>query len=225
MAEAHDPTTSRPENSSSSKTDGNEAGGFECNICFDLARDPVITLCGHLYCWPCLYRWFWGHSRAHECPVCRALVVEEKVIPLYGRKKTPVDPRSKPIPGIESSSRPAGQRPETTPAAEDSNFADVVLGLMGGFVPLASATFGNFGMAAGFGGMFSPFVGVQFHGLLNPNGYGATTGYSNGYASSYRNSEGRVNRGSRRAAQSDDENLTKILLVIFILVLITFLTM
>lgn len=29
---------------------------FECNICLELARDPVVTLCGHLYCWPCLYR-------------------------------------------------------------------------------------------------------------------------------------------------------------------------
>ena len=29
---------------------------FECNICLDLASHPVITLCGHLYCWPCLYR-------------------------------------------------------------------------------------------------------------------------------------------------------------------------
>ena len=29
---------------------------FECNICLELAQDPVVTLCGHLYCWPCLYR-------------------------------------------------------------------------------------------------------------------------------------------------------------------------
>ncbi len=29
---------------------------FDCNICLELASDPVITLCGHLYCWPCLYR-------------------------------------------------------------------------------------------------------------------------------------------------------------------------
>jgi E3 ubiquitin-protein ligase RNF5 len=30
---------------------------FECNICLELASEPVVTLCGHLYCWPCLYRW------------------------------------------------------------------------------------------------------------------------------------------------------------------------
>ena len=29
---------------------------FECNICYEIAREPVVTLCGHLYCWPCIYR-------------------------------------------------------------------------------------------------------------------------------------------------------------------------
>lgn len=29
---------------------------FDCNICFDSARDPVVTQCGHLYCWPCLHQ-------------------------------------------------------------------------------------------------------------------------------------------------------------------------
>lgn len=29
---------------------------FECNVCLEPLQDPVCTLCGHLYCWPCLYR-------------------------------------------------------------------------------------------------------------------------------------------------------------------------
>ena len=33
-----------------------DSSAFECNICYDLAQSPVVTLCGHLYCWPCLYR-------------------------------------------------------------------------------------------------------------------------------------------------------------------------
>lgn len=37
--------------------DGPERSAFECNICYDVAESPVVTLCGHLYCWPCLYRW------------------------------------------------------------------------------------------------------------------------------------------------------------------------
>lgn len=33
-----------------------EGGSYDCNVCYDTAREPVVTLCGHLYCWPCLYR-------------------------------------------------------------------------------------------------------------------------------------------------------------------------
>lgn len=33
-----------------------EATAFQCNICYELAKEPVVTLCGHLYCWPCVYR-------------------------------------------------------------------------------------------------------------------------------------------------------------------------
>lgn len=225
MAGAHDPTTSMPQSSSSAGS--NEAGDFECNICFESARDPAITPCGHLYCWPCLYMWLRGHSQAHDCPVCKALVVEEKVIPIYGRGKNPVDPRSKPVPGVEIPNRPAGQRPETAHPhpSEDANLANVLLGVMGGFMPIASATFNDFGMAAGFGGAFSPLFSVQFHGLPNQSSYGGSTGYRNGYAGQFHNREGRPNREGRRAMQAEDENLTKILLVIFILVLLTFLTM
>ncbi|PIN10513.1 putative E3 ubiquitin ligase [Handroanthus impetiginosus] len=225
MAEARDQTTSVPESSSSSGSDGNGAGDFECNICFDLAQDPVITLCGHLYCWPCLYRWLRGHSQSQECPVCKALIQEEKVIPLYGRGKQPTDPRSKPVPGVEIPNRPAGQRAETVPPSVDNNFANLVLGLMGGFIPIASATFSNIGMYAGFGGMFSPFFSVQFNGFPNASGYGGSSGYDYGYTDSSRDSGGRSNRDTNQAARADDENLKKILLVILVFVLLTFLTM
>ncbi|KAH7365774.1 hypothetical protein KP509_18G045300 [Ceratopteris richardii] len=28
---------------------------FCCNICQELCYDPVVTFCGHIFCWPCLY--------------------------------------------------------------------------------------------------------------------------------------------------------------------------
>lgn len=30
---------------------------FDCNICLEPVTEPVVSRCGHLYCWPCLYRW------------------------------------------------------------------------------------------------------------------------------------------------------------------------
>ncbi|KAK9085256.1 hypothetical protein Sjap_025667 [Stephania japonica] len=68
------------------------SGSFDCNICLDNAKDPVVTLCGHLYCWPCLYKWLHFQSETVEenqeqpqprCPVCKATVSITAVIPLY----------------------------------------------------------------------------------------------------------------------------------------------
>lgn len=73
--------------------DNNLPGGFDCNICLDIVQDPVVTFCGHLYCWPCIYKWmnsqricFDNNSdQQPECPVCKAKVSEKTLIPLYGR--------------------------------------------------------------------------------------------------------------------------------------------
>lgn len=37
--------------------DNVDTSTYECNICYDVATEPVVTMCGHLYCWPCLYRY------------------------------------------------------------------------------------------------------------------------------------------------------------------------
>lgn len=80
---------------------------FECNICLDTAKDAVVSMCGHLFCWPCLHQWLETRPRRQLCPVCKAAVSKDKVIPLYGRGSTnQQDPRTKVPP------RPAGQRSE-----------------------------------------------------------------------------------------------------------------
>ncbi|XP_078476467.1 E3 ubiquitin-protein ligase RNF185 isoform X2 [Lampetra planeri] len=92
--------------------EGAEGGGgadptFECNICLDVARDAVISLCGHLFCWPCLHQWLETRPSRQMCPVCKAGISRDKVIPLYGRgSANQQDPREKTPP------RPQGQRPE-----------------------------------------------------------------------------------------------------------------
>eukprot|EP00033_Pygsuia_biforma_P002806 GCRY01003099.1.p1 GENE.GCRY01003099.1~~GCRY01003099.1.p1 ORF type:complete len:215 (-),score=23.24 GCRY01003099.1:313-957(-) len=59
--------------------------GFDCNICLSTASDPVVTMCGHLYCWPCIYQWMNDQKERATCPVCKAVLSPEKCIPLYGR--------------------------------------------------------------------------------------------------------------------------------------------
>lgn len=74
----------------------NPTGGFDCNICLDFVHDPVVTLCGHLYCWPCIYKWIHYQSMSAEnpdhqqpqCPVCKAVISQETLVPLYGRGLT-----------------------------------------------------------------------------------------------------------------------------------------
>ncbi|XP_031482801.1 E3 ubiquitin-protein ligase RMA1-like [Nymphaea colorata] len=61
--------------------------GFDCNICLEFAQEPVVTLCGHLYCWPCIYKWLHLQPSAQPCPVCKSAISTSALIPLYGRGK------------------------------------------------------------------------------------------------------------------------------------------
>lgn len=58
---------------------------FDCNICLDTASDPILTCCGHLFCWPCFYQLSSdGLSNAKECPVCKGEVADTGITPIYG---------------------------------------------------------------------------------------------------------------------------------------------
>ncbi|KAM1443264.1 hypothetical protein ACFX2I_039559 [Malus domestica] len=57
---------------------------FDCHICLDMARDPILTCCGHLFCWPCFYQLSYADSNAKECPVCKGEVTDTSLIPIYG---------------------------------------------------------------------------------------------------------------------------------------------
>ncbi|CAI9764947.1 unnamed protein product [Fraxinus pennsylvanica] len=62
-----------------------EGGSFyDCNICLEVAREPVLTCCGHLFCWACFYQASYIDSTSKECPVCKGEVSDSTVIPIYG---------------------------------------------------------------------------------------------------------------------------------------------
>ncbi|XP_010482782.1 PREDICTED: E3 ubiquitin-protein ligase RMA3-like [Camelina sativa] len=69
-----------------------ESGCFDCNICLETAHDPVVTLCGHLFCWPCIYRWLDVQKSSspsiiqqQNCPVCKSNISIGSLVPIYGR--------------------------------------------------------------------------------------------------------------------------------------------
>eukprot|EP00884_Botryococcus_braunii_P014137 jgi/Botrbrau1/22724/Bobra.0132s0063.1 len=86
-----------------------DSAAFECNICYELSREPVVTYCGHLYCWPCLYRWLQLKDTCQTCPVCKAGVDKDKVVPIYGRGGGSSDPRKKTQDDYGGNGQNAGQ--------------------------------------------------------------------------------------------------------------------
>ena len=58
---------------------------LECSICFDSANDPVVTQCGHLFCWPCIEQWLHTENSNEQCPVCNGHISLDSLIPIYGR--------------------------------------------------------------------------------------------------------------------------------------------
>lgn len=212
-------TSRQPPSPSCSTNNGDtgDAANFECNICFDLAQDPIITLCGHLFCWPCLYKWLHVHSRVSECPVCKALIEEEKLVPLYGRGKSSMDPRSKSIPGVEIPHRPTGQRPETAPPPEPNQFPQNGFGFMGGlggFSPMATTRFGGFTLSTAFGGLFPSLFNIQLNGFPEAAMFGAGGGFPFSYPHTFHG--GHMHGFHHRATQQNQYDNTLMMLFLVI---------
>mmetsp|Transcript_3504 Transcript_3504/g.3861 ORF Transcript_3504/g.3861 Transcript_3504/m.3861 type:complete len:201 (+) Transcript_3504:37-639(+) len=173
--EAHTPTDANanglkrrntPQNEKK-KDEGEEPKNttFVCNICLDSACDPVVTVCGHLYCWPCIYRWTEVCQGEATCPVCKAGIPDKTtLIPIYGHGSASKDPRDT-IP-----SRPTGQRPPAPRAIPNRGRQH------GNFVhPLGftyngpTIQFGNVSFSAGlFPGFEMAFDGMQNAQPLTP---------------------------------------------------------
>lgn len=67
---------------------------FECNICWETAKLPVVSYCGHLFCWSCLYMWLQLKPKRQLCPVCKSAITKRQIIPLYGRGEERIKEKS-----------------------------------------------------------------------------------------------------------------------------------
>ena len=68
-----------------------------CPICLDDLVKPVVSPCGHIFCWPCIYKWL---RRSNTCPVCKSIISEQKLIPIYGQGEE-ADLNTNPLPPIK----------------------------------------------------------------------------------------------------------------------------
>jgi E3 ubiquitin-protein ligase RNF5 len=117
---AHTEETRNTDNDSSVEKRTN-ASLFDCHICFDSPNDPVVTPCGHLYCWSCIYKWMVAHPECPSCPLCKSSIDKDKIIPIYGRnEEDKVDPRTKHVLDNNIPARPSGHRTEIPPRPSSS---------------------------------------------------------------------------------------------------------
>ena len=66
---------------------------MECSICLrEEIEEPVVTRCGHVFCWPCLFRWAWTPISSQpplrtrsSCPACKSYLPDPNfsVTPIY----------------------------------------------------------------------------------------------------------------------------------------------
>lgn len=70
---------------SSSETNNDNDMAFVCNICLEGVKDkdPVVTQCGHLYCWPCLYRWLNTRHVSAPCVLADRTSLKQNLTHLY----------------------------------------------------------------------------------------------------------------------------------------------
>ncbi|KAJ3346965.1 hypothetical protein GGF32_007155 [Allomyces javanicus] len=175
-------STTSTADTSATNMGGLGSGLFECNVCLETASEPVVTLCGHLFCWPCLHAWFEScQSRrvAQTCPVCKAGSGADKTVPIYARGREALDPRRGGRQTSSSSSsrsaesttgagtappRPPPQRPDPVAPQSSSGGASFRFGLFPGMFGVSMSFGGN----AGAAGPDAPLGGVDSeHGNQN----------------------------------------------------------
>eukprot|EP00474_Spongospora_subterranea_P000471 CRZ00929.1 hypothetical protein [Spongospora subterranea] len=149
---------------------------IDCNICFEVAMKPVITMCGHMFCWPCIHQWL--ESNQTSCPVCRAGISRDNLIPFFGRGSVSTeDPRSS-DPNIPE--RPTRPRAEPTPRRR--GFAPAFSNIFhSDFADQNSHSFSAFTLFPGMFGFQMEWGGN--HANVNENGVNANDP-NQGFASS-----------------------------------------
>lgn len=60
----------------------------KCILCLEQRHNTCATICGHLFCWPCIMDWL---DQKEECPVCREPMKKSTVVYLMNFNWTPLN--------------------------------------------------------------------------------------------------------------------------------------
>ncbi|KAK2644064.1 hypothetical protein Ddye_019259 [Dipteronia dyeriana] len=210
----------------------NYNGCFDCNICLDFAYEPVVTLCGHLYCWPCIYKWLHVQSTSlasdehPQCPVCKADISHETMVPLYGRgqAETESEVESKtPYRGMAIPPRPPACGPQalinqTSPTVQQLPYRNPYQNhhynphLNGGLEQEPTSPLLNFGGTAS-NGFPHPVVGM-FGEMVYARVFGNSSESLYAYPNTYHLSGSSTPRLRRQEMQAD-KSLNRISIFLF----------
>ncbi|KAK8894915.1 hypothetical protein M9Y10_023356 [Tritrichomonas musculus] len=90
------------------KPDSNNGGEqkkterWHCPICKDQLKSPVVSPCGHIFCWPCISKHLQNEENGNKiCPVCHKPLDLEKIVPIYGQTNQAKDNEAPPPPKAE----------------------------------------------------------------------------------------------------------------------------
>ena len=85
----HDQTDKSKQNQKKNESPNNwslEDEKWTCPICGEKLNNPVVTPCGHIYCFKCIDRWLLSSNR---CPMCNSNVHSTDLIYIPGHSDNP----------------------------------------------------------------------------------------------------------------------------------------
>ena len=144
-----------------------DLNSFECSICLDVAKEPVVTKCGHLFCWPCIYKW---NEQRKTCPNCNNPIDKKDCIPIYNKDQNNKNTNRFKIPERPKGERNTGTNINNNQNSNNNFFNNMNFGVGLFGLPFFGMSFNLAGGNVGIGGIHNnPLNNIRFSNNENVN--------------------------------------------------------